>query len=569
MTLGPVAGAVPQPKPGAGIFMKSSSGPQYEAALVGLILVIQLIFLGLVADRQSPAGDERTFYLYGHRILYEGSYFRDDERMFNSKMPLQAIHALPQYLGEKVGLWPFNLLPEKVGRVNPKAPHRAYLWWARMAGAILVPVYSLVFYLWARRLYGQLPAICLLLFFGLSPNLTATWTLIVNDGMLVGFCLIALYLCRRYVAAPSAGRLIAAGVALGAAQLVKNTAVLLAIMVPAAWFLEKWPRIWAVIAGKNWGELARRSLKAGGVLAAWMAIGLMVINTGFGWQGFGATLAETKPVSSVFRDLHPALLAIPWPLPLEYLNGLDQLIFDDQNSLTIGRVYFNGLANHMGWVGYYPLGLLWKLPLPVLILFGLAVALKWMRRSTPDDAWLIAPMVILLLRMSFSNTVQLGIKYVLLAVPLMLLFSGRVLTSLGEYRAKAQISTTVPLLLWMVLTVTASYPHYISYFNDLISPEAKYRHLSLYDLSVGQGTDEAYEWAKTQKKEIAFRPPEPKPGQILVSAGDLLALHGPDHWRVLRESHRPLRTVAGEFLLFEADRVEPRQWTVVPEASRK
>lgn len=549
-----------QPSPAPGWLSR-----RVEIALLVLLLAGQVIFLAAVAARQSPAGDERTYYLYAHRILFQGSFFRDDNAMFNSKMPGQTINVLPQYLGEKLKIWPFTLISRSVGPVEPKAPHQAYLFWARLAPIVLLaPLAGLLFYLWGRRLYGPLPGLTLLLILALSPNLTASLSLIISDGwMALGF-MAALYFCRRYAARPSLGGLILAGVFLGLAQLIKNTAVLLALAVPLAWFLEAWPRTRAEIAQRRWRVLVRRGGGALGALAAMLLIGLAVINTGFGWQGFGADLADVQPVSAALRNLPSILQKIPLPLPLEFVNGVDQVLFDDQNSMTIGLVYFKGLARHMGWAGYYFQGLLWKLPLAMLHIFGLALLLRWRRFATPDDAWLVVPMVLVLLRLSFNNTVQLGIKYVLIILPFMILFSGRLFISFETKWATAQKLGKATLVAWLALSSLSSFPHYISYFNETVPPAEKYRYLAAYDLSAGQGWDEAERWAKNHYPGLTPNDPNPKPGPVLVSGGALLALHGEDRWRVLRESYRPVQNVAGEYFLFQADDLTARRWTFSP-----
>ena len=536
--------------------------------MVAALLLAQVLFLAAVAARQSPAGDERTHYLYAHRILFSGSFFRDDEAMFNSKMPVQVVNVLPQYLAEKVGLWPFTLITRDGEPVRKGAPHLAYLFWARLAGICLVPGFGLVFYLWARRLYGPLPGLVLLTLLALSPNLTAVWSLILADGQLAAAFVAALYFCRRYVDRPTAGRLITAGFFLGLAQLVKNTAVILALIVPLAWLLQTWPGIRTEIRQGRYRDLAGRAGRALGVLGVWLTIGIIVLNTGFGWQGVGHNLAQTEPLSAPFRSLPPVLQNLPLPLPLEYVNGLDQVIFDDQNSMTIGLVYLDGLARHMGWSGYFLLGLLWKLPLALLHLVGLALILRWRRVTTPDDAWLVVPVVVVLLRLSFSQTVQLGIKYVLLVVPFLLLFSGRVLVHQPHKWVLAHKVAIAGLCLWMAVSSIGHFPNYLSYFNELTAPRDAYRRLAAYDLSAGQGAARAKKWAKSQTPPLSPDPVPLRTGPSLVSGGALLALHGEDRWRVLRESYRPLKAVAGEDFLFEAEEITPRRWTLRPDPGR-
>ena len=378
---------------------------KHEACLVALILVAQLGLLIAAARANDPVADERSTYLYGQRILNEGRFDRarnDRTRIFNSKMPVAALAALPQYLAEQAKVWPFTRLGESIGPVNPRHPHIAYKFWSRLAVLSLAPLLGLVGYLWSRRLYGRGPALVVLLLLTLSPNLSAFLGLILNDGPAIIAFFGAIFLFRRFSLAPSPGRLIWAGAGLGLALLTKNSTVMIPPLVCLAWGLEKWPDIRTLLARRDWTGLVKGIRFCLISLTGWLIAAGLVLNTGFGWQGFGHTLAGIKPQSAVLRHLPPALQALPLPLPRAFTVGLDMIRYDDQNAETNSMIYFNGLRRHFSPPEYFAVGLGLKLPLAILILLGWAAIRKWSRDSTPDDPWLIVPVVVLGLQISFG-----------------------------------------------------------------------------------------------------------------------------------------------------------------------
>ena len=541
---------------------------KYEAGLVALVLVAQLGLLIFAARANDSVADERSTYLYGQRILNEDRFDRarnDRTRIFNSKMPVAALAALPQYLAEQAEVWPFTRLKSLVGPVNPRHPHMAYKFWSRLAVLSLAPLLGLIGYLWSRRLYGRGPALAVLLLLVLSPNLSAFLGLILNDGPAIIAFFGAIYLFRRFVLAPSPGRLLGAGVGLGLALLTKNSTVMIPPLVCLAWGLEKWPDIRALLAGRDWTGLAKGARFGLIALVGWLITAGLVLNIGFGWQGFGHTLAEIKPQSAALRHLPPALKALPLPLPRAFTVGLDMIRYDDQNAETNSMIYFDGLRRHFSPPQYFAVGLGLKLPLAVLILLGWALVRKWNRNSTPDDAWLIVPAVVLGLQISFGMGLVIGTKYILPIVPFLLVFCGRLFVGpLPKFKAIALIG----LIAWTGLSTLSQYPNYLAHFNELTPSNRVYRRLANFDLDVGQAYTRAERWSRDRRVSLVAADPPETTGPTLIKGNLLLGNWIYDLARVMRECYQPSERVVGSYFLFDRFDNRPRQWRTAGPGSR-
>lgn len=536
---------------------------KYEACLVALILVAQLGLLIAAARANDPVADERSTYLYGQRILNEGRFdrVRDDRtRIFNSKMPVAALAALPQYLAEQAKVWPFIRLGESIGPVNPRHPHIAYKFWSRLAMLSLAPLLGLIGYLWSRRLYGRGPALVVLLLLVLSPNLSAFLGLILNDGPAIIAFFGAIFLFRRFTLAPSPGRLIWAGAGLGLALLTKNSTVMVPPLVCLAWGLEKWPEIRTLLARRDWTGLVKGIRFCLIALTGWLIAAGLVLNTGFGWQGFGHTLAGIKPQSAVLRHLPPALQALPLPLPRAFTVGLDMIRYDDQNAETNSMIYFNGLRRHFSPPEYFAVGLGLKLPLAILILLGWAAIRKWSRDSTPDDPWLIVPAVVLGLQISFGMGLVIGTKYILPIVPFLLVFCGRLF--IGPM-PKLKAIALAGLIVWTGWSTLSQYPNYLAHFNELTPSNQVYRRLANFDLDVGQAYTRAKRWSQTHRVSLIATDPPEATGPALIKGNLLLGNWTYDLARVMRECYRPKERVVGSYFLFDRFDNRPRQWRTV------
>jgi hypothetical protein len=129
-----------------------------------------------------------------------------------------------------------------------------------------------------------------------------------------------------------------------------------------------------------------------------------------------------------------------------------------------------GTASNRGWWYYFPVALLMKTPIPLLIatlLGGASVIAAWRERRD----WIAAvPLVsaLTILAISLTVKVDLGVRLVLPIYPLIAIAAAQgIAFFLRSNHARGAMALVAGLLLWMVVTPIRSYPDYLAYFNAL------------------------------------------------------------------------------------------------------
>lgn len=245
------------------------------------------------------------------------------------------------------------------------------------------------------------------------------------------------------------------GGVLGLAQLTKYTALLLGPLVLALWLLHPAVRLWGV----SRSDLLRRAGWLGLVLAA--AWG--VISAGYGFHGLGQSLSDLSLVSTPGAWISRHAGVLPSPLPAAYVQGVDTLLkFMDQPQ----PVYLLGQWNLDGFRSYYLLGLLVKLPLGLWGLLVLGPLVLRGQRPVPLAVWLlgVVPAVLVVGLASLSRN-QLGVRYVLPAIPSLILLAAAAFSgwkSAGPWRQRL----AVVCLVWALVSLR-DHSHHLASFNEL------------------------------------------------------------------------------------------------------
>src|SRR6185436_8038115 len=313
---------------------------------------------------------------------------------------------------------------------------------------------GLLAFLWARELYGDEAGLVALFFLAFCPSLIAHAHLATTDVGFAAFTVLALWTFHRYVQRPAAMRLVVCGAALGLAQLTKMSALLL------------YP-IFVLLAGIVFLRRGERVRRLGGVAAIFL-ISLLVLDAGYLFQGVGRALGDYRFESRALRAAAAVLPdRLPVPLPSAFLEGLDALqLINDGGEFP---EYLFGRWSREGSPAYYLVSILFKTPLPLLLAF---LAAPFARRkddpsATPRaEVFLWLPALLLLGWFSFFSSVHYGIRYVLPVLPLLTIWSARLVPWLRE-RGRLLRGTGVALLAVYPLSVLLATPDTLSYFNLL------------------------------------------------------------------------------------------------------
>jgi hypothetical protein len=337
----------------------------------------------------------------------------------------------------------------------------------------------------------------------LCPDVVAHSGLATLDIPVTAFATLAALLAWRWVRERSAALLVGFAVSIGAACLVKSSALhLFAAMVVASAFLP--------------GRTLERLGRAGALLGA----GAAAIVVG-AWLAYGAG---------------PAIGL----LPAQYVAGLAGKFGQGAQghfSYLLGQVSENGFPH------YYLVALAAKTPLALqaLLLVGLVGLVR--RRLSGDAsgfvAFVLVPALWLFAAMSWLHRVHIGVRHVLPAYPAALVLAGAGAAALAAGGPIRRIVLGV-LAAWMIVAAARITPDQLAYFNELAGgPDRGDAILIDSNLDWGQDEGRFREWALG--RAITVNPDRPTAGLVAANVNALRGIFSTDDLRL-----RWLRRLAPE-----------------------
>ncbi len=429
--------------------------PRSVTAAAVLLLAAFAVLCAHGLRRDSPTVDEFAHLPAGYWTLKTGRF-----DLFPLNPPLvKVLSALPVLVldpavdtaspVENTGWFPWVFGTRFMERNRP-IYDRIFLL-GRLPVVALGLLLCLLAFLWARELYGDEAGLVALFFLAFCPSLIAHAHLATTDVGFAAFTVLALWTFHRFVQRPTPARLAMCGVALGLAQLAKMSALLL------------YP-IFVVLAAITITRLRDERFRRMGGVAAIFLISLLVLDAGYLFQGAGSTLGGYRFESRALRAVAGVLPGgLPVPLPSSYLEGLDALqLINDGGEFP---EYLFGRWSREGSPAYYLVSILFKTPLPLLLAF-LAAPFARRKDAPRGEIFLWLPALALLAWFSFFSSVHYGIRYVLPVLPLLTIWSARLVPWIRE-RGRVLLSAGAVLLAVYPLSVLLATPDTISYFNLL------------------------------------------------------------------------------------------------------
>ncbi len=454
------------------------------------------------------------------------------------------------------------------------------LWLALLFGALT--------YRWARETYGRWSAMLALLLFAFSPNILAHSGLATTDLGVAAFYVATLYAWVRFLRDPSARWLAISGVLFGLAQASKFSALAL---IPTLAILTWWHTL---LRGPLMVRPSRRLTRQG--------LRRTVLPRLFGWLGKGPVPRWTTALAALLLmgliglaalwasylfSLQPDAFGIRYPLSA-YVAEFTHFL-----GLASGghRAYLLGRFSELGWWWYHPLTLVFKMTLPELTLFAIAITLAAGREMRKQEWELLVP-ALLYLGFSMISTLNVGVRYLLPTLPLLFIFAARI----GYGPLKTGWLRPVVLSTLGAAQIIAAlwrYPYYIAFFNEGVGgPDNGINLLADSNLDWGQDLPGLADYLRQRgasdpiylsyfgQAEPAyyginyvalpgwpppppdpFRPPfyplRPAPGLYAISASNLIGMqmHDPDAFGYFR-TRRPAAVIGHSIYVYE----------VIPEA---
>ena len=476
------------------------------SAILGFHLVLAIYSLRL----ENPTIDEVNHLPAGISYWQTGKF-----KLYHHNPPLfKLVAALPVMLAgaEMRPLYDspswrvYSIAPSFFGHgfmaLNPSRYFELFTL-ARMVMPLFSILGGLVVFFWSRKLWGDFGGLFSLLLWCLCPNILAHSRLLTSDVPSASIGVAATFAFWRYVHDPKWSKAAIAGVVLGLAQLTKFSLLLLYAILPMIWFAREASSFQAKAAVERW-------LRAAGQGIFIVAISVLVIDAGYGFEGVGKRLGSFDFASRSFltrkgvtdRRCNNEILNLSWkhrvnafrgtwlgsmpsPLPSEYLLGFDEQKIEadaipvswlnpnaPEDQVTGYPVYLDGILRRFGWRDYYLRAILYKTPEGTLFLFGLAAVVglssRRYRKSLPDEAAILNPPLIVFLAMTFFTDINLGIRYVLPIFPYIFIACGRIMPWMLDQTGRSKIAARALVggaIAASAIALLANFPHPIAYFN--------------------------------------------------------------------------------------------------------
>lgn len=352
---------------------------------------------------------------------------------------------------------------------------------------------AILVFVWARSLYGWPAGALALGLYCFEPNLLAHSAVAGNDlSAAAGFAL-TIYLYWRYLQSRRRGPLILTGAAFGLTLLTKFSGILLLLILPLLSALH-------VVRERS---IPARRLAAG--FAAIVGVGALVV-----WAGYGLGL---QPVASF---AHQVGLSEDTRIPAgQFVSGF---LYQLGHERVGHPAYLLGRTSNFGWWYYFPVAMLVKTSLPLLILLGIAIGRREFDRN---ETFLLVPAIVYLAA-SMSQSLNYGLRHILPIYPLLLIFTARVVARPWPKHLRRWGPRLVGVLCaWIVLEALLYSPNYLAYFNETVGgPRGGSRVLIDSNIDWGQDLKRLARWQRGH--------PEASPLFLAFSGSADPALYGVD-----------------------------------------
>lgn len=322
---------------------------------------------------------------------------------------------------------------------------------ARAGNLVFAAIVFFVVYRWSLLLYGVWSALAACLLLACSPALLGHAGLATTDLAAAATFALAAYLFWQWSREGGLRYGVAAGAAFGLAALAKfSNLVFLPPVALLFFFAARW---------ESPERVRLRTIAAGAGCCC--VVAAMVV-----WAGYRFEIGALAPAGHQFvspfgmggeGSLARKLVALIGPIPLpahRFVQGLLVLASNNENAppaYLLGHVLQRG-----SWL-YFPVCVLVKTTLPMLLLAVLGIAAGG-RKAIP---LLIAAAVVL--GLSLPARINIGVRHVLPMYPMLAMLGGATFTS----RRRVVLIAASTLAVWHAGESIAAHPNYLVYFNEI------------------------------------------------------------------------------------------------------
>jgi len=497
-----------------------------------LIIAVSLSLMLLVSSQESATMDELAHIPSGY------SYLRHLDYRLNPEHPplVKALSAIPlMFMGLNFPVDHSSWNNDVNGQWA--AGNQFIYWsgnnadwlvfWARLGPIILTLLLVLLIYVWARELLGDWWGLLPAYLFAFSPTVLAHGHYVTTDiGAAFGIVL-GTYFFIKYLLKPAGKHLIFAGLAFGAAQLMKFSVALLIpyfIVLTLAWVIRNLPD--RQTSQKFWKKfLALAAIFSIGYFLVYLVYFIFTVNYPVSKQVSDTEFILTSFKQRLIADTDIQVAGNKFFRPLaHYFLGI---LMAGQRSANGNTAYFLGQISAAGWWYYFPVVFLLKEPISSLVLilavflFGFWGIIKKFKIKVSKFKFQDSGFKTQVLRFknylgthfpefsmlffvafywlySMQSQLNIGVRHILPTMPFIYILTTAGLKNWANsrfWKHSLKIGLIFVFLFWYFLEMVWAFPFYLSYFNQLGGGVSQgYRNV----------TDSNYDWGQDLKRLAAF-----------------------------------------------------------------
>ncbi len=376
------------------------------------------------------------------------------------------------------------------------------LLWSRLPMILITLLLGFYVFKWTREKYGNKAGLIALFLYSLSPTFLAHGRLVTTDvGAATAFFISAYYLVK-WLKEQTTKNLVIAGFVFGLALLTKFS---LALLIPYFIFLTV---VWGLV---NYKSFCLSLIKP---LAGLFLIGLIalaIIGPVYLYHTWNYPPEKQHQDTQLILDsfgkrwmADPIIWTSDKPVIRAYGEFFLGLLMVIQRATGGNTTYFLGEISRTGWLHYFPVLFLVKIPLAFLflaafsLLYSIYQGIARMKNSRLGGKLIncvknnftefaLLSFFALYWVTTLRSNLNIGVRHILPTIPILYVLIGGQISQAVKNKRSLWRPLIFLTFIWYALGTVQSYPHFLAYFNQSVGgPSHGYKYVTDSNLDWGQ-----------------------------------------------------------------------------------
>ena len=396
------------------------------------------------------------------------------------------------------------------------------LFWSRIPMILVLLFLGVFLFFFAKKLWGNKAALIALFLFSFFPTFLAHGRLVTTDAGAAFGTVFSTYFWLEFLKSTTKKSLILAGLAFGAALLIKFSLILLLpffIFITVVYALLKNNGGKKYVSLPKYLALSFLAMIIGAVFVIWPVYKFNIAKYPAQRQLEDTkNLLATTNVPKIAIKLNIMLASNDLTRPLsQYFLGL----LTATNRTTTGNTtYFLGKISADSWKSYFPVVYFIKNPLPFHILTLIAIffafwfilknlgknlfqkSKEWIKNHFAEFSML--SFLAIYWAASLYSALNIGVRHLLPVFPFtIMLVSAVVANLLKNHYLKIKYGILGALIFWQIISVITVYPSFLAYFNESVGgPGNGYKYATDSNLDWGQDLKRLNLWIEKHNQKV-------------------------------------------------------------------